>query len=204
MRAPSVEKWDKVTTFVGPDAGPRPPVEVLRPNVSQQVAAGLATVAALVTIASLGLSLDTQRFTPDDTVSTVSRLAWGERLGGDWPDGFDYTSPTWGAPLVVAALLLTVAAGAALVAARADLGAGWETAALLSSVVAAALLGGVASMLAAFGAYGTAVGHYAGDASGRWGPLMTALILSIALAGASAVLVRRGTPVVLATVEVTS
>src|SRR3954451_9968506 len=97
-----------------------PAVPVTRPIAVRQLAAGLATAAALVVGSGLGLSLDTVEYgaTEFSSSSTITRLAWGEQLTPQMADESGYPSVTWGGPLVVAVVLLAAAAVCALLAAR--------------------------------------------------------------------------------------
>src|SRR3954447_14444123 len=95
-------------------------VPVTRPIAVRQLAAGLATAAAVLAAGGLGLSLDTLELGGSDTAApgSVTRLAWGERVSSTIAEGFQYPSWRWGGPLVLAVVLLVVAAACALVAAR--------------------------------------------------------------------------------------
>ena len=59
----------------------------------------------------LGLSLDTVRYGGGDSAppASIIRLAWGERVSSTITGGLQYASWRWGAPLVLAVVLLVAA-----------------------------------------------------------------------------------------------
>src|SRR3954469_17588061 len=99
--------------------GPGFTVPVTRPIAVRQLAAGLATAAAVLAAGGLGLSLDTVEYGGSDVgpSDSITRLAWGERVSSTIADGFQYPSWRWGGPLVLAVVVLAAVAGWALLAA---------------------------------------------------------------------------------------
>jgi hypothetical protein len=182
-------------------AGGAGAVPVTRPVAVRQVAAGLATAAALVSAGGLGLSLDTVRYRDEGPDTSFSRLAWGTQIGG-FRSG-DQLSITWGGPLVLAIVLLVLAAAAALVGARTDRGP-WSAAAQVLAIAGGGLLAGVLAVLVVVGRSDVSTPDYVDGVTTTWGPVAGALGLALALAAAAALTARRGRPAVLATVQVTS
>ncbi|MGY1602659.1 hypothetical protein ACI78S_10405 [Geodermatophilus sp. SYSU D00815] len=181
-------------------------VPVTRPIAVRQLAAGLAAVAALVTGSGLALSLDTVEYSDEFTTGlTISRLAWGERVTGAGTEEFLYQTVSWGGPLVLAVVLLTAAAAAALVTARVGDRGPWARLAQLLAVAGGAVTAGVFATLWVFGRTDVSVAEYAVEGTRvttQWGPLMGVLGVAVVLAGAAAATARRGRADVLATVEV--
>jgi hypothetical protein len=181
-------------------------VDVVRPSAGQQVAAGLATGAALVAVGTLGASLSTVRYTGEgeDAGSSVTRVAWGETLTGFSEEPFGYPSVPWGAPMVLVALLLTGAAVAALLASRAIVVERSAVVAQLLAVAGGSLAAGVLVVLWRVAAADLEAGETVEDLAMTMGPVLGLLGLVVLLAGAAAIAVARPKPVVLARVSVTS
>jgi hypothetical protein len=163
-----------------------------------------------VAAGGLGLSLDTTRDSGgnDGVPYSITRLAWGERVSSTISDGFNYPSWRWGGPLVLAVVLLVAAAACALVAARLGDRGPWARLGQLLAIGGGALTAGLLAVLWIVGAADVSSKDHAdglGDGevlTTQWGPLMAALVLSLLLAAAAAVTVRRGRAAVLATVQV--
>ena len=179
---------------------------MVRPSARQQVAAGLATGAALAAVGTLGASLSTIRYTGEgeDAGSSLTRVAWGETLTGFSEESFGYPSVPWGAPMAVVALLLTVSAVAALLAARAIAVERSTVVAQLLAVAGGALAAGVLAVLWRVAAADLEAGETVEDLAMTMGPVPGLLGLVVVLAGAAAVAMARSKPVVLARVSVTS
>jgi hypothetical protein len=192
--------------------GPGSTVPVTRPIAVRQLAAGLATAAAVVAAGGLGLSLDTVRYGGGDSTApaSITRLAWGERVSSTITGGFQYASWRWGGPLVLAVVLLVAAAACALVAARLGDRGPWARLGQLLAIGGGALVVGLVAVLWVVGASDVSSKDHTdwlGEGEGvttQWGPLMAALVLAVVLAAGAAVLVRRGRSVVVATVQVTA
>jgi hypothetical protein len=186
-------------------AGPQA-VDVVRPSARQQIAAGLAAAAALVAVGTLGASLSTISVTGegDDAGSSLTRVAWGESLTGFSGGQFAYPSVPWGAPMVLVALLLTGAAVAGLLAARAIGVVRWAVVAQLLTVAGGALAAGVLIVLWRVAAADLETGETVEDTAMTMGPVPGLLCLLVVLACASAVTAARSKPVVIARVSVTS
>jgi hypothetical protein len=193
------------TAYAAPPGG----VAVTRPVAVRQVAAGLATAAAAIAASGLALSLSTVALADEEfgTSYSTTRIAWGEQVSGrDSKDWIDQSMP-WGAPLVVAVLLLAAAAVAAVVASRTDRRDGWARAAQLLAVAGSAGTAGVLAVLVTYGAVEVDVANYDANFSSVdtfWGPAPFALGLAAVLGAVAAVLSRRGRADVLAVVEVRS
>jgi hypothetical protein len=175
-------------------------VAVTRPVAVRQVAAGLATAAALVAASGLGLSLDTVRYTSGSSDASITPLAWGPQISGSDISG-GFLTVTWGGPLVLAVVLLALAAATALVGARTDRGP-WAVLAQLLAIAGGALVAGVLGVLVPFGDSDVSTPHHVAGVTTTWGPVVGALGVAVALAAGAAVTARRGRPAVLATVQV--
>jgi hypothetical protein len=180
-------------------------VELVRPTGAQQVAAGLATGAALAAVASLGTSLSTIRYTGEgeDAGSSLTRVAWGETLTGFSGDDFGYPSVAWGGPMVLAVLLLTGSAVASLLAARAVGLVRWVVLARSLAVAGSALTAGVLVVLWRVGAADIETGNTVDEIATVLGPVLGLLCLVVLLAAAAAATVGRSGAVVVARVSVT-
>ena len=191
------------TAYAAPPGG----VAVTRPVAVRQVAAGLATAAAAIAASGLALSATTVELVSEGNSYSVTRLAWGEHVVGrdskDWVD----ESFAWGAPLVLAVILLAAAAVAAMVATRTDRRDGWARAAQLLAVAGASMTTAIGAVLVVFASVQVDVDLWDPNFDSvdtYWGPAPFALGLAALLATAAAVLVRRGRADVLAVVEVRS
>jgi hypothetical protein len=191
------------TAYAAPQGG----VAVTRPVAVRQVAAGLATAAAAIAASGLALSATTVELVSEGNSYSVTRLAWGEHVVGrdskDWVD----ESFAWGAPLVLAVILLAAAAVAAMVATRTDRRDGWARAAQLLAVAGASMTTAIGAVLVVFASVQVDVDLWDPNFDSvdtYWGPAPFALGLAALLAAAAAVLVRRGRADVLAVVEVRS
>ncbi|MBN1093906.1 hypothetical protein JKP75_15900 [Blastococcus sp. TML/M2B] len=177
-------------------------VPVLRPVGVRQVSAGLATGAAVTAVLSLGVGLTS---TWDPTGETgypdvVTRVAGGESVPG-WDDGtWSWVSLDWTLPGMLAVLLLTAAAVAALLGARDDEPGAWSSVAQLTALAGAGLLAGIAGVQAVVGR-GDIAQAEGQDLSAQWGPATGLVVAGVLLALAAAATARRGRARVLAVVD---
>ncbi|SFK30409.1 hypothetical protein [Geodermatophilus ruber] len=187
-------------TVAGQEGSPQG-VRVLRPVAVRQVSAGLAVAAALAGTLALGLSLSTVRSAEEGATESIVRVAGGEVLTGyDGSDPWAWPSLVWTGPVTSAVLLLTAAALAALLGARADLPGRWATAAQLLALAGGGLLAGVTGVQVAVGSADFALGVAQEEFATWWGPVPGAAGAGALLAVAAALTARRGRAAVLATV----
>src|SRR3954468_23664929 len=129
-------------------------VPVTRPIAVRQLAAGLATAAAVLAAGGLGLSLDTVEYGGSDVgpSDSIPRPAGGERVSSTIADGFQYPSWRWGGPLVLAVVVLAAAAACALLAARLGDRGPWARLGQLLAIGGGALTAGLVAVLWVVGA----------------------------------------------------
>lgn len=178
-------------------------VAVLRPVGIRQVSGGLATGAAVAAVLSLGVGL-TSTWDPSDESSlgdvVVTRVAGGESVPGWDGDTWSWASLDWTAPVLLAALLLTAAAVAAVLGARDDEPGPWSSVAQFAAMAGGGLLAGVVGVQAVVGLSDIAQAEGV-VISAQWGPALGVLVAGVVLAVAAAATARLGRARVLAVVD---